>query len=205
MGKGDDFERDQCRFLSLWWTSGKAHDVFWRNRRRKRSNVNSSLQLGDLGTTDPLGVAFVSMWNVEFKTGYSKTKRGKKIKNVPWDLLDLIDGRSEDKPILRFWEQTLRDSLESERIPLLIFKRDYRTPSVCINVKTYLDIVSYNANKYFENNFCVYGMPDNKASLMFFGRDEFFEYFQPRVVHRMLIDKKKLVMKKVKSKRLVTL
>ena len=130
-------------------------------------------------------------------------KRGKKVKNVPWDLLDLVDGRSEDKPILRFWDQTIRDATASERIPLMIFKRDYRNPCVCINVKTYLDIVKYNHNNYFETEFCVFGMPDNKASLMFFNRDEFFKHFTVQTAKRMIADSEKLVLRKKKRTRLI--
>jgi len=129
MSKGDNFERETCRAISLWWTEGERDDVFWRNRTRVTSNTpNAERQLGDLSTVHTVGVPFVEVFNVEFKIGYSKTKQGKKHKVIPWDLLDLIDGKG--KIFLEFWHQTQSDAILSKRFPMLIFKRDYHTPVV---------------------------------------------------------------------------
>jgi len=134
MSKGDSFEREMCRTISLWWTDGERDDVFWRNRTRVTSNTpNAERQLGDLSTVHTEGVPFVEVFNTEFKIGYSKTKKGKKHKIIPWDLLDIIDGKG--KVFQEFWEQTHLDALASKRIPLLIFKRDYHSPVVAIYSK----------------------------------------------------------------------
>jgi hypothetical protein len=103
--------------------------VFWRNRTRVTSKTpNAERQLGDLTTVHTIGLPFIEVFNVELKTGYSKTKKGKKHRVIPWDLLDLIDGKG--RIFLEFWHQTATDAILSKRFPMLIFKRDYHTPVV---------------------------------------------------------------------------
>lgn len=139
MGKGSDFERDQCRFLSLWWTEGKYNDVFWRKRvRSTRKSVDAKFQLGDIKAERPEGDGLMKILSIELKTGYSVGRKGKHVRNVPWDLLDLIDFRkgSEDiekKQLIKFWRQTTRDAEIDNKYPLLIFKRDFHVPVVCIH------------------------------------------------------------------------
>ena len=99
MGKGESFEREMCRYLSLWWTEVKHSDVFWRSRvRATRKSPDAKHQLGDIKSDSPEGEGLMKVFSIELKTGYSVGKKGKTIKNVPWDLLDLIDYRkgSED-------------------------------------------------------------------------------------------------------------
>lgn len=68
--KGQEFEREVAKRLSLWLTSGERDDLFWRSamsggratlqsRRgaaihRRRASPNKA-QLGDLSAIDPLG------------------------------------------------------------------------------------------------------------------------------------------------------
>jgi len=199
MSKGDDFERDMCHYLSLWisngefsWPLKKAADleekaypsIFWRNRtRRTILSPDGKHQLGDIMATDPIGHPFVKLFNVELKTGYSKTKRGKRVKNIPWDLLDLIDyaaGKVGSFVLLDFWEQTKNDAELSKRIPLLIFSRDYHVPVVCIAnhmVNKINDLVGGFINDTLQ--FSPYGL---KRNLVFFRADDFFKWLTPEIV-----------------------
>lgn len=142
--KGSSFERQMCRKLSLWWTDNRQDDVFWRNSMRKTTkNPDTKFQLGDLCAIDPDACIFISKVSIEFKSGYSRERKGRKnIRNTPWDILDIIDGKG-DNIFFSFWSQTVRDAQISGRMPMLIFKRDYHDPVICTSWLVY-------------NNFCTY-------------------------------------------------
>lgn len=188
MGKGESFERDMCRFLSLWWTEGKHNDVFWRSRvRATRRSPDAKHQLGDIKADSPEGEGLMKVFNIELKTGYSVGKKGKTVKNVPWDLLDLIDYRkgSEDlekKQIIKFWRQTVTDAEISERIPLLIFSRDYHQPVVCISNRL-MNTLENHQGRYNNRLFCY---EENDCEKLVFVRAEtFFAWLNPETVKMM--------------------
>jgi len=184
INKGGPFEREICRYLSLWWSNQERDDIFWRNRVRRTMNTpNAEVQLGDIVALDPIGAPLTDYYNIECKTGYSKTRKGKKVKNIPWDILDLIDGKEDgDKVFLNFWEQTDRDAFISKREPLLIFKRDYHKPVVCLE-KGNINLLEGWAGKlplsfiqYFSNDF---------GHLILIRADDFFDWIPPEIVIAM--------------------
>ena len=191
MGKGEDFEREQCRFLSLWWTNGEDPDVFWRNRLRKTiMSPDGKHQCGDIMSTKAIGEPFIRVFNVECKSGHSKTKAGKRTKLIPWDLLDLIDyseglsqNKAEDKKfvLLDFWEQTETDAKLTNRLPMLTFKRDYHVPVVVIDRHTYnlLDVY-LGLYKDVADRFLTLS-----KELYFFRQDQFFGWLTPEVVQEI--------------------
>ena len=180
MDKGPSFERDCCRLLSLWITNGKRDDVLWRNRVRITSKTkHAEYQLGDVTAAHALGIPFISVFNVELKTGYSKTRKGKRTKNIPWDLLDLIDGK--DKTFLNFWEQTYRDACISQRIPLLIFKRDYHEPAVAIRSMDINRFESYLGFPKYKHRLVLISK-DEWESIELFNFEEFFDWLHPDAV-----------------------
>lgn len=147
--KGNNFERDVCRRLSLWWTDGQDDDCFWRNKlRRTNKAYNAQMQEGDIIATKEIAIPFTERFCIECKSGYSLRKKTKAkrvippysikqhaktpVKNVPWDLLDLIDGNQKEPVIVKFWQQTITQSTLTKKIPILIFKRDFHTPVICI-------------------------------------------------------------------------
>ena len=185
MGKGESFEREQTKFLSLWWTEGKYADVFIRNRTRStRYSPSAKHQLGDIKAARPEGYELEKVLNIELKTGYSVGKKGKTVKNVPWDLLDLIDYRkgSEDlekKQIIKFWRQTVTDAEISERIPLLIFKRDFHVPVVCIH-DSLMDTFEQH-NGMYKSRYLMY-YPEY---LVLCRAETFFGWLSPETVKMM--------------------
>ena len=134
MSKGQDFERQVCRTLSLWWTDGEDADVFWRNRvRSTKQSPDAKHQLGDVTALKAVGAPLVERFSIEIKTGYSKTKKGMRTRNIPWDLLDLLDGKKDGKKtLLEFWAQCTKDAELSCKRPMLIFKRDFHEPVICL-------------------------------------------------------------------------
>jgi hypothetical protein len=185
MAKGDSFERLVPRQLSLWFTHGKRDDLYWRKKNRNRRDGNK-YQLGDIICETSEGRELTQLFNIELKTGYSKSRSGTtKVKNVPWDLLDLIDytirknQKVKNFVILDFWEQTTRDAKLTSRIPLLIFKRDYHVPVVVIS-KEHKSLLSEYLGDIDVESFLSLNYKDDV--LLFYRRDEFFEWLTPEIV-----------------------
>lgn len=75
--KGQSFERDLCRKLSLWFSYGKDDDLFWRSSQsggratvRRRKGKSTRGHCGDIAATDSEGEPFVKCVTVEAKVGY---------------------------------------------------------------------------------------------------------------------------------------
>jgi hypothetical protein len=195
--KGGSFEREESRFISLWWTDRERDDVFWRNRTRITSKaVNAERQLGDLTATHTIGLPLVEVFNVEFKRGYSKKKtdatkkkiaEGKAVKpqtvrNTPWDLLEIIDSKviDDNLVILNFWQQCLSDAIKSGRIPVLIFKRDFHDAVVAIDVTNFgrfIDLLGYPPSRSLS-----FTDRENAFRLSFYRHQDFFDWLTPTAV-----------------------
>ena len=183
MGKGDNFEREVCRLLSIWWTDGTNDDVCWRNRTRRTSKTpKAEKQLGDLIPTHPTFIPFTGVFNVELKTGYKKTKGGSRYKQVPWDLLDLIDSKDEGKVFKAFWAQTVLDARISQRFPLLIFKRDYHTPVVAIWTSHFNKLRSIIGEPKKMDMIRIYPKNNDIDTIHLFAFHKFFNWLHPDAV-----------------------
>jgi hypothetical protein len=137
LAKGGDFELEMTKRLSLWITDGERNDVFRRGRRGGR---------GDITFRDPIGKPLIDAWNIECKTGYSKkskatAKRKKKITN--WCILDPIDSRGSSTVLQDFWDQCVRDADETNREPILIFRRPYMNACISFRQSVFNRIVEF--------------------------------------------------------------
>ena len=77
--KGNSFERQICKQLSLWWSNGKSEDIFWRTASsgamaniRSKSCKKSFGQYGDIQAINPIGQPLIDVCTIELKRGYSK-------------------------------------------------------------------------------------------------------------------------------------
>jgi hypothetical protein len=80
--KGANYERDICKRLSLWWTSGKRDDIFWRTAgsgaratARMKNGLKTKNSAGDVGFIHPIGEDFVNFFHVTLKKGYTSLGR----------------------------------------------------------------------------------------------------------------------------------
>jgi hypothetical protein len=80
MAKGSSFERDVCKRLSLWWTSDKRDDIFWRTAssgaratQRRKQGKRTANSYGDVCATDPIGQPLIDLLSIELKRGYNRT------------------------------------------------------------------------------------------------------------------------------------
>jgi hypothetical protein len=146
MAKGGTFEREICVILSNWWTDGQRDDIFGRSdssggrfTARKKVGKDTANMSGDITFTDILGEPLIKVWNIETKTGYGSNEKikdssGQVIKKVQlrWDILDILDSNQKQTVLETMWEQCCRDANLSNRIPILIFRRNQR--KICIAI-----------------------------------------------------------------------
>ena len=129
MGKGENFEREICKFFSLWITEQQRDDIFWRTSgsggragHRKAKNIETAFSAGDMTFIDPKGEPFIRFFLIEIKRGYTD-----KI-----SLLGLIDKTNKGQPkIIKWWDKGEKEKEDHNRkAAMLVFKRDYCQPLI---------------------------------------------------------------------------
>jgi hypothetical protein len=78
MAKGQQFERDLSRRLSLWWSEGQADDWFWRSSQsggratqRAKAGKSTMNSAGDLCAQGKEGQKLLDLITFELKRGYN--------------------------------------------------------------------------------------------------------------------------------------
>jgi hypothetical protein len=122
--KGSSFERDVCKKLSLWASSGLREDLYWRSSmsggrstiQAKKGKQNLT-QAGDISSIDRTGSEFIEKFCVECK--HYKT-------------LDLIPGIIHSRGALYgFWKRLIKDAAGCKKLPILIARQN-RLPSLVL-------------------------------------------------------------------------
>jgi len=144
MAKGGTFEGEISKEFSLYLTHMETEDAVWRTegsggRVTSKAKANMQVRLdqyGDITYTIPEKTKFwFDVFSVECKTGYAKKTKDKtktKTTLTHWSLLDMIDSSQKLCQFHEFWEQCLNDAVESKREPILIFRRNRRSPCICM-------------------------------------------------------------------------
>lgn len=146
--KGGSFENEVAKILSLWYSQGSRDDLFMRSQssgarftQRKKKGKDTAYQGGDITFSDPLGEPLIKRWNIEAKTGYSGRKKINigneneiKIEMRRWDVLDFIDSKQKEPVLLKMWNQCTRDADLTDREPILIFRRNNRSPCIAMDI-----------------------------------------------------------------------
>jgi len=135
-GKGSQFERDLCTWLSCWWTHNQRDDVFWRSTisggratARTRRGKNTYGQYGDVQAVDPVGESLLKVVTIEAKCGY----RGAAFS-------DLLDATGKMRSIWWDWLAQVEEAWAQAKSFswLLIVKRDRRAVIVVFPYELYL-------------------------------------------------------------------
>jgi hypothetical protein len=132
--KGGAFENEICKELGRWWSDGQRDDIFRRTAgsggkatSRWKGGKNTANEYGDISFSDEIGKPFIDRYNIECKTGYAS--------KIKWDVLDIIDSKQKETILEKFWHQCVDDAQKSNRIPLLIFRRNGRQKCICMDYK----------------------------------------------------------------------
>lgn len=122
--KGQSFEREMCRTLSLWWSKGKRDDLVWRTSGsgaratvRAKKGKTTANHHGDLCATDASIQPLFDLILFELKCGYSSRT-----------VSDFLDTKNPPKDSLPTWIEKLKNSAKESARPywVLFHKRVYR-------------------------------------------------------------------------------
>lgn len=142
--KGNNFERDMSRMLSLWWTGGKRDDAIWRSASSGAlTTVGKGRYLahtGDFAATDGEAELLFKHVIIEAKRGYSKYS--------VQDLLDVPASRISQNPVHEMLHKLVLACSVQHKIGWLIWKKDRRDSvlictdyaAFCPDVEPYLVI-----------------------------------------------------------------
>lgn len=166
MARGKQYEWEICKLLSECWDESGRDDIFCpcdssgaRATRRRLKGKDTAFRTGDITFSDPVGKPLIDIWNMELKTGYGKKKKHKarvktsldgkekevlnKIVETPWDLLELIDSQQTITKFEEFWNQCFLESQESNREPVLIFRRNKRLSCIAFRKQYWNTLTNY--------------------------------------------------------------
>jgi len=171
--KGGNFERQISEQLSKWFTEDKTEVAFWRTagsggratNRRKGNRENNLEDFGDIKADSPIGKPLIDFFSIELKTGYAKKSKSKAkkhggkevVKVTNWDILDYLDSSQNKTQFSLFWEQASLDATNSNREPLLIFRRNNKQPCITMYSDIFNAIIKKCGHPEFEYiaiNFC---------------------------------------------------
>jgi hypothetical protein len=114
--RGNKFELDNCKELSLWWSNGESDKIF--KRAGSEHTRDTSVIHGDMYSVRPEGFSFTDRIALEMKRVLlERTQFGPLLKG-------------ESKQFDEFWKQTLRQARMGKKIPLLFVKID-RVDTFC--------------------------------------------------------------------------
>lgn len=122
--KGSAFEREVCKGLSLWVSSGRLPDLFWRTAssggratQMKKKGVDLGHVAGDICSTHPAGESFIRKYFIECKA-YRDL-------NIPQLVM------KETGLLAEFWSRARVEAESYGKIPILIFKQNQYPVCVC--------------------------------------------------------------------------
>lgn len=133
--KGNSFERECCKDISLFWTSGTSDSVFYRSDSsggratvRNKGGKKTSGQYGDLALREEIGRPLLELCTIEFKTGYPGQS--------PLDLID--KAHQKNTKYGEFFEQCERER-EEANVPywLLIARRKGKQKMIYMPITLY--------------------------------------------------------------------
>jgi hypothetical protein len=124
--KGSAYERTLAKELSLWWTSGRRDDIFWRSSQsggratqRAKQGKKTANACGDLCAQNHEGQDLLDLFTIELKRGYNS-----------YTIHDLIEGAKGG--LTSFVNQSAKAaSLAGTPYWLLVHKRD-RKPAIYV-------------------------------------------------------------------------
>lgn len=153
--KGASFEREFCRQLSLWYSSGESKDEFWRtpnsggkatvsitlNKRTQKIPVEPTYfkEAGDIRSVTQDSAPFCDEITVELKRGYNTS-------NILFDLL------KNKGTTLKFLNQA-KEQAQRNKTPgyWLVFKQDRKPALIMMPEEVH---ARFTYNKMFLNKTC---------------------------------------------------
>ena len=147
---------------------GRSDGSGGRFTRRQKKGKDTANQGGDICFCHPEGEPLIKIWSIECKTGYGAKNKVKdadgdvikipvyspkqkgvivawkdKVALSPWGVLDYIDSKQKKTVLQLMWEQCKRDADLTNRIPVLIFRRNLKLKCICIDTQYFYRLSGY--------------------------------------------------------------
>lgn len=123
--KGNSFERQISKDLSLWWSDGEKDDLFWRTQNsggrftiRMKDGLQTTGQSSDITSTNSESELFTKKFSIECKN----------YKNV--DLWNLFE---ENGDLIKWWNDLENICILEKLNPLLIVHANYKPTIILCN------------------------------------------------------------------------
>jgi len=155
--KGNVFEREMSRLLSLWWTNGKREDAIWRSASSGALASTSAgrylAHTGDFAATDGDAELLFKHVIIEAKRGYNRYSMQ--------DLLDVPEKSLAKNPV---WEMVTKLGsvcYDQKKDGMLLWQRDRRnlllffranptsTHLGCLPIRPWLSFLSPDGSYFF--------------------------------------------------------
>jgi hypothetical protein len=123
--KGASFEREVCKALSNWLSSGTQEDIFWRSALSggratvafKKGKRHAS-QAGDITCIHPIGNALSSIFAIECKHYADLEYKG------------LLTGKGK---LISFWEEINKQATRYNKHPIMIVRQNRMQTHICLD------------------------------------------------------------------------
>ena len=170
MGKGSDFERDICKYLSKWYQGSVKPYIWWRGRG-SGSVFTMDSEAGESFAGDIYSIRNEGRWLtdkvvIECKNGYPRASIDKHLKD------------NKNDQLLDFWAQVDNDATKTGKYPILIYRKKGQSPWVGINNGFSVLFHKYLTDlKYIHLHWTV-----NIDDIYFFDMNKFFENITPDIM-----------------------
>ena len=171
--KGGDFEREICRFLTVWCGGDPKKPYFWRQPASGgmfTRNADDNMS-GDIRSIRPEGDFLTKYISLELKNGYPKASFDYHLK------CNKSDG------IREHWQQCVDDAGGSNKMPLLIYRKKGIKPIfVGISTPLYKEFKKYlSLCRMIHLTYPDTNLPD----LYLFGITDFFDNRTPKIIEKI--------------------
>lgn|SRR5574343_497886 len=172
-GKGSQFERDICKFLTKWASGQQKELWFWRSPASGAlSTIHGYKNVsGDIISVKTEGDFLTSLFSIECKNGYPKTFLHQHLKDI------------KNFGIEVFWRQAVNSSIESNKIPMLIYRKKGINVIVGITQDMFMKLNALHNSRYIMLGFTEELQLPN---VVFFDLDLFFSKVTPDDVRNLV-------------------
>lgn len=176
MGKGSSWERDVCKDLSKWIQGTEKPYLLWRQAGSggvwtRTDGLAGEEFTGDIKSVHDKGKWLTDKWSIECKNGYKEASFDKFLKN------------NKSDPIKEFWVQCTRDAIQSNKQPLLIYRKKGMNPWIGFGEKSYKKLTKYVNDVRMVS--LSWSKEDDLENLYFFDFKEFLDVVDFTVMKKM--------------------
>jgi hypothetical protein len=212
MAKGDQWERDLSKWMSLWWTEGHRDDVIWRVRasgsratsRAKKGKATAG-GAGDLKAEDIIAQPLFDYWLAEAKRGYD-VKKGKKTRNnesinvLYW--LDKPHGTKHPR-LYQWWlEADAKRKQQGRFEAVIIFRRTGKRAVIMMRAQAFGDLHHWCGNYEGITIDIRYGNTWEQGAFTLLDLEDFFAWCSPESIKQALAERQQGVVN-VRPKRVL--